>query len=173
MIARQNAVFSWLCAGDREIRVLLALREHQKSHSQAYLGMPVGSWVRVAWHFRFLTCGGLVLSSLSGRLLEQGMAGSNYGMGSNKGINDFVNNNGMSSNPYGNPSFGQSNEQNMYGSGTYAAGSGNGGYGQSLAGAQDTPLPMQGAFNTSTRYGPCRIMTIRPLCMHASYLHGW
>lgn len=114
---------------------------------------------------------GLVLSEHLLPAVEQGLAGHNYGMVSNKGMNDFVNNSGMSSNPYGNPSFGQSSEQSMYGSGAYAAGTGNGVYGQSLTGAQDASLLMQGSYNNSARYGPCHIITA-VLCMHASDLHG-
>eukprot|EP00884_Botryococcus_braunii_P009470 jgi/Botrbrau1/18524/Bobra.0652s0001.1 len=76
-------------------------------------------------------------------LLQQGMGGSNYGMASQKSMNEFASNNGSASGPYGSAAFGQSNEHNMYGSATYGSANGNGPYTQNISGGQDAALGMQ------------------------------
>lgn len=72
-----------------------------------------------------------------------GMGASNYGMTSQKSMNEFASNNGSSSVPYGSGAFGQTNEHNMYGSATYGSANGNVPYTQNMGGGQDAPLGMQ------------------------------
>jgi hypothetical protein len=79
------------------------------------------------------------------------MGTANYGMVSQKGMNDFASNNGSASGPYGNAAFGQTTDHNMYGSSVYGSGNGNGPYGQSMATGQEGPMGMQ-AYNQMTGY---------------------